>query len=657
MARGILRVHPSTCDWIGCQVFLPLDHDCLVEQHPAYQSYSFVQGEHPSLDGDWTDGKQKEYVWHSDWNHRSLLDAKPHQFKGQSGLEEEVQSHFCRHRLESLQEKTEKDQTWEPANLGEIMTPREHFRKMSVLNEQGALDDKQHHHLYQLANGLGAGGPQDIRHRQEMLMRNQMMVMNPHSQIIGSGQQRLQALPSQFEPRFLERELLPSSEMLPSADARQMHLSSQLGPPVQTHTNTLPNCAYPGAGYSFLQPNAMDSLTRRQELIHKQNLARLEMNALLQQKELENAHRKGLLGMEAPLIYSGISANPITFHNRHRLPEGHLASEAFLHRNTLDDINAGNSLLITSNPYPPISTLHRDRSRRGGRRAASQKSVDSNLNNPKGQLESKSTELPTEPMEKEAGDEYDSKMDTSAKPNQTKMGTSSSLPPVPNKNHKEQELRKHKGSNEGCLEAANCNPACGTTEKDLPNNCAAFDDKFMFPSTMPLPTLPYGFQLSTNQFMPLGSHGMFVPGEEISIEDIRKWSIEDVYNFINILPGCSEYAQTFKDHAIDGETLPLLTEEHLLDIMGLKLGPALKIRSQVSRRIGNALYVMNLPISVPLQNAVSKPIDQSSDPMSPLNSSGGIDLPASPCTQDQEDLKLAETSTAGKTEHPSEANL
>lgn len=37
----------------------------------------------------------------------------------------------------------------------------------------------------------------------------------------------------------------------------------------------------------------------------------------------------------------------------------------------------------------------------------------------------------------------------------------------------------------------------------------------------------------------------------------------------------------FKDHAIDGETLPLLTEEHLLETMGLKLGPALKIRSQV----------------------------------------------------------------------------
>lgn len=39
--------------------------------------------------------------------------------------------------------------------------------------------------------------------------------------------------------------------------------------------------------------------------------------------------------------------------------------------------------------------------------------------------------------------------------------------------------------------------------------------------------------------------------------------------------------QVFREHAIDGETLPLLTEEHLLNTLGLKLGPVLKIRSQV----------------------------------------------------------------------------
>lgn len=44
---------------------------------------------------------------------------------------------------------------------------------------------------------------------------------------------------------------------------------------------------------------------------------------------------------------------------------------------------------------------------------------------------------------------------------------------------------------------------------------------------------------------------------------------------------CSGFSQVFREQAIDGETLPLLTEEHLLNNMGLKLGPALKIRSQV----------------------------------------------------------------------------
>ncbi|KAB0399509.1 hypothetical protein E2I00_015822, partial [Balaenoptera physalus] len=40
--------------------------------------------------------------------------------------------------------------------------------------------------------------------------------------------------------------------------------------------------------------------------------------------------------------------------------------------------------------------------------------------------------------------------------------------------------------------------------------------------------------------------------------------------------------EVFREQGIDGETLPLLTEEHLLTTMGLKLGPALKIRAQVS---------------------------------------------------------------------------
>lgn len=43
----------------------------------------------------------------------------------------------------------------------------------------------------------------ELRQRQEMIMRNQMMAVN--SQLMGAGPQRIQTIPSQFEPRFVER--------------------------------------------------------------------------------------------------------------------------------------------------------------------------------------------------------------------------------------------------------------------------------------------------------------------------------------------------------------------------------------------------------------------------------------------------------------------
>lgn len=45
-------------------------------------------------------------------------------------------------------------------------------------------------------------------------------------------------------------------------------------------------------------------------------------------------------------------------------------------------------------------------------------------------------------------------------------------------------------------------------------------------------------------FFLTGAHGLILNGEDIStIEDIRKWTVDDVYNFIGSLPGCSDYAQ------------------------------------------------------------------------------------------------------------------
>ncbi|XP_019760887.2 lethal(3)malignant brain tumor-like protein 3 isoform X2 [Dendroctonus ponderosae] len=70
-------------------------------------------------------------------------------------------------------------------------------------------------------------------------------------------------------------------------------------------------------------------------------------------------------------------------------------------------------------------------------------------------------------------------------------------------------------------------------------------------------------------------------------EDISGWSVEDVANFLTGIDICAEYAPMFREQQIDGSGLPLLTEEHLTQTLGMKLGPALKLRSILAKKLGN----------------------------------------------------------------------
>uniref|UniRef100_A0A803SQI3 Sterile alpha motif domain containing 11 n=1 Tax=Anolis carolinensis TaxID=28377 RepID=A0A803SQI3_ANOCA len=108
-----------------------------------------------------------------------------------------------------------------------------------------------------------------------------------------------------------------------------------------------------------------------------------------------------------------------------------------------------------------------------------------------------------------------------------------------------------------------------------------------------------------------------------ALEDVSKWTVEDVCSFVGGLSGCAEYTQVFREQAIDGETLPLLTEEHLLNNMGLKLGPALKIRSQVAKRVGRVLYMASFPMAFPLQPPGLRPTDRDLPPAELRPSSTG----------------------------------
>ncbi|GLV42819.1 SAM-motif ubiquitously expressed punctatedly localized protein [Carabus blaptoides fortunei] len=68
--------------------------------------------------------------------------------------------------------------------------------------------------------------------------------------------------------------------------------------------------------------------------------------------------------------------------------------------------------------------------------------------------------------------------------------------------------------------------------------------------------------------------------------DIAAWSVDDVCNFVSSIDICAEYAQKFREQRIDGSGLPLLTEEHLTSTINMKLGPALKLRSILARKMG-----------------------------------------------------------------------
>ncbi|CAJ1072692.1 polyhomeotic-like protein 3 isoform X1 [Xyrichtys novacula] len=73
--------------------------------------------------------------------------------------------------------------------------------------------------------------------------------------------------------------------------------------------------------------------------------------------------------------------------------------------------------------------------------------------------------------------------------------------------------------------------------------------------------------------------------EEEEEEDVgcpSQWNVEQVFNFINSLPGGQDVAAEFRSQEIDGQALLLLTEDHLVSTMNLKLGPALKLCAHIN---------------------------------------------------------------------------
>ncbi|XP_010745123.2 lethal(3)malignant brain tumor-like protein 4 isoform X1 [Larimichthys crocea] len=77
-------------------------------------------------------------------------------------------------------------------------------------------------------------------------------------------------------------------------------------------------------------------------------------------------------------------------------------------------------------------------------------------------------------------------------------------------------------------------------------------------------------------------HSKLLPGVAgVHAKTVQQWSIEQVSDFIESLPGCEEQAKQFRDEQIDGRAFLLLTQRDIVRIMSIKLGPALKIYNSI----------------------------------------------------------------------------
>ncbi|KAM4718106.1 lethal(3)malignant brain tumor-like protein 4 isoform 2-T2 [Anableps anableps] len=77
-------------------------------------------------------------------------------------------------------------------------------------------------------------------------------------------------------------------------------------------------------------------------------------------------------------------------------------------------------------------------------------------------------------------------------------------------------------------------------------------------------------------------HRKLLPGvARIHADAVQCWSVQQVSDFIESLPGCEEQAQQFRDEQIDGRAFLLLTQRDIVRIMSIKLGPALKIYNSI----------------------------------------------------------------------------
>ena len=95
---------------------------------------------------------------------------------------------------------------------------------------------------------------------------------------------------------------------------------------------------------------------------------------------------------------------------------------------------------------------------------------------------------------------------------------------------------------------------------------------------------------SPKKVQSVSAQPIFNIGNSLSFTDIEQqypngdpseWNVDQVYQFIKCVSGV-QVAELFKAQEVDGSALSLIRDDHLVNTMQIKLGPALKIMSRVN---------------------------------------------------------------------------
>ncbi|KAM9751402.1 sterile alpha motif domain-containing protein 11 isoform 2-T2 [Menidia menidia] len=663
MSKGILQVHPPICDCPGCRISSPVNRGRLAEKRsiplppnrvPKKELASIFSSDDSEgsdrASGDHAHIKQEDELHYSTMRKSrdsglSTIISNLHHTR-QHGMPEgqSVSDHstsaghtdgplgkrrsFSPSSSSECPSDTKKSRSVSPKENSQSpvveaggshghMSPEEHYRRMmSALSEQGSYEEQQQR-LYQLASSMGLPSHDLLRARQEALaaaVRNPA-TLEAHLPSAGSSssssQRRKQGLPQHRDAHYADRDLAHPPPLLSPPTAPHIALGPHLRPPFLGMPSAL--CQAPG--YGFLQPAQAEIFARQQELLRKQNLARLEMSAeLLRQKELETLHQRQqqqqrLLGSD-PLtaLPPGLPHDHPALRSLHDIPEGHSLREELARRS-----NA--MLVLRHGAATPLLTLNQQHQQPGASSAPKESQVQSSALGAEAESRKASRRDPQTPIRTvdHRGGREDRRRDEDLESRDEEMKDSDSEAEMCDERRDGAKLSKPRDKDRGRGKEASSKGGCdraketGESSGRLSAPCSSAgtespsrhlftpglgkaDLKYHLPPGFmpPLPalhaqTLPFAFPYASPYFHTGSLGGLFMDGEDSAtanpVEDIGKWSVEDVCGFISSLAGCAEY-------------------------------------TQVARRVGRLFYMTGFPLAFPFPpSAALRPPERDRDPL------------------------------------------